>query len=100
MCMVMLAVDAFTQRVGDNSLHPCVTSARSFSVVPTYTSANVIGCQVKESVYVNYKKKPKETYSSLKGGMNIVKKLDILMSELSSHSCRLIQYWAAYLLSN
>jgi hypothetical protein len=26
------------------SLQPCVTSARSFNVVPTYTNARVIGC--------------------------------------------------------
>lgn len=36
-----------TQRVVETSLHPCVTSERSFKVVPTYTSAKVIGCKGK-----------------------------------------------------
>lgn len=37
-------VEALTQRVFENSLHPCVTSERSLRVVPTYTNASVIGC--------------------------------------------------------
>lgn len=41
---IRIASMALTQRVFDNSLHPCVTSERSLRVVPTYTRASVIGC--------------------------------------------------------
>ena len=34
-----------THLVVEISLHPCVTSDRSFNVVPTYTKARVIGWQ-------------------------------------------------------
>ena len=44
---------ALTQRIVENSFHPCVTSERSFSVVPTYTRANVSGCNRKQRSLVS-----------------------------------------------
>ena len=52
-CLCMHSDDGrwtlLTQRVVETSLHPCVTSARSFKVVPTYTSARVIGYKWNQS---------------------------------------------------
>lgn len=43
---------ALTQRVLEISFHPCVTSDRSLRVVPTYTSASVIGCKRNHVTYL------------------------------------------------